>query len=317
MMKIISLMCAVLLAGVVCIVDVRTVYAEDQSIALQIKPLAMPAVTDKGYKGRMTMTPYMEVVSEEAVERLCGRLPRLMDAILLAFEDQPVRLSDPQADMSQRQEALRILVDQTIGTGVFKAFYLVPGSVKRGEGTEMIDLAGAKRECQPIRELPWIVTEAAEAAAVAAMPAPAQIRPPDYIAPSPLSEDELLKAEAELMAEEPVRRPFPGEPAKSKPFASSQVITAVILIGLGGIMMVIGSYIGYQVAKIRRERRREERRQARRDRRSGVDRRSRSDGPPVSGERRQSEDRRKLQDRRKAEDRRTKRDRREEPEPEN
>ena len=181
----------------------------------------------------------------------------------------------------------------------------------------MIDLAGAKRECQPIRELPWIVTQTAETAAVAAPPVPAQIRPPDYIEPSPLSEDELMKAEAELMAEQPVRKPFPGEPAKSKPLASSQVITAVILIGLGGIMMVIGSYIGYQVAKIRRERRRQERRQARRDRRAGGDRRNRTDGPPESGERRQGEDRRKLQDRRKAQDRRTNRDRREETEPEN
>jgi hypothetical protein len=302
--------------------DPRGLQAADGTVALQIKPLAMPAVTDKGYKGRMTMTPYVVVTDAKAVARLCGRLPRLLDAVLLAFEDNPVALSDPAADMAGRQDVLRTLTDETIGTGVFAAFYLVPGSVERGEGTEMIEVPGGVRECQPIRELPWIVQEtaakqqravSASEAVTSVMPSPSSVSG-EAIAPSPLTEEQLLKAEAELNAEQPIRKPFPGAPPGARSDKEMPVKVAIIVAGIGGLMMVIGSYIGYQVAKIRGERRRQERRKARRDRRAGVDRRRRSDGPPSTGERRLGEDRRKLDERRKAEDRRSKRDRRAETE---
>jgi len=283
---------------------------------LQIKPLAMPAVTDKGYRGRMTMTPYIEVVGTEGVQRLCNRLSRLLDAVLVAFEEQPVQLSDPAGDMAARQDAMREIVDATIGTGVFRAIHLVPGSVNRGDGTEMIDVNGGTRECQPIKALPWTIRETApevpsiqNTAQALGATAPVQ---PDGDAPSPLSEAELMKVEAELLAEQPVRKPFPGEPEPKDPVVEP-VTTAFVLIGLGGIMMVIGSYIGYQVAKIRRERRRRERRKARKERRGGADRRQRNDGPPASGERRKGDERRKIKDRRQASDRRGDKDRRFEP----
>jgi len=287
--------------------------AQEKSVFLQIKPLAMPAVTDKGYRGRMTMTPYVEVAGAESVQRLCGRLPRLMDSILVAFEEQPVRLADPAGDMAARQDALKEIVDTAIGTGVFRAIHLVTGSVNRGDGTELIEVEGGTRECQPIKALPWTVRESVPAPSpMAQTEASATPVLPDGDAPSPLSEAELLKAEAELMAEQPIRNPFPGEPKPDAPDIS-RVTIALVLIGLGGVMMVIGSYIGYQVAKIRRERRRRERRKARKDRRGGADRRQRQDGPPASGERRKGEERRKSKDRRQAKDRRGKGDRRFEP----
>lgn len=304
---------AVLMA--VHVFDAQPVSAQDRNIVLQIKPLAMPAVTDKGYRGRMTMTPYVEVTDADAVERLCGRLPRLMDAILVAFEEDPVQLADTDADMMRRQEAMRTLVDTTIGTGVFETFYLVQGSVDRGAGTEMISVVGGTRECQPIRALPWDpqVATAVDKPQAATDAAPVL---PEGTAPSPLSEAALLKAEAELMAENPIRAPFPGEPKLPSSAAPSPLVITLVIAGLGGLMLIIGSYIGYQVAKIRRERRRLERRQAHKDRRAGTDRRQRQDGPPASGERRTKADRRQISDRRKAEDRRTKRDRRAERDPE-
>jgi hypothetical protein len=293
--------------------------AQEKPVVLQLKPLPMPAITEKGYQGRMTMTPYMEVVDNKAVEKLCSRLPRLMDAMIVFFEEQPVLLANPVEDLKNRQTELRQLVDETIGKGVFTSFYLVTGSVGRGDGTALIDVSGGTRECQPIREIPEIV----KAAAAVPVSKPVTDAPvstsglntDENIAPS--SEAELLRAEAELNAEQPIRNPFPGEPKIDRSNRSSSVIMAVVLIGVCGLMMIIGSYIGYQVAKIRRERRRKERRQARGDRRAGGDRRQRQDGPPASGERRGADDRRKVEDRRQNQDRRTKRDRRTESDPEN
>ncbi len=293
---------------------------QEKPVALQLKPLPMPAITEKGYQGRMTMTPYMEVVDNKAVERLCSRLPRLMDAMIVFFEESPVLLADPAEDLKNRQIALRQLVDETIGKGVFTSFYLVTGSVDRGDGTAKIEVKGGTRECQPIREMPEIVKEAVAppvSEPVTAVPESSTGPNTDEnIAPSPLSEAELLRAEAELNAEQPIRSPFPGAPRVESSYRSSTVIMAVVLIGVCGLMMIIGSYIGYQVAKIRRERRRKERRQAPRDRRTGGDRRQRQDGPPESGERRGADDRRKVEDRRQDQDRRSKRDRRTESDPE-
>lgn len=305
-----------------------------EPVAVQIKPVAMPAITEKGYQGRTTFTPYIEVRDAAAVERLCGRLPRLMDAYLVALEERPVQLGDVGLDIASRQDMFKSLADTSVGTGVFKAFYLVRGSKTRGEGTEAYFLDGATRECTPVKYLPWTASvpvpaaEQAEArqrsapdTEAAAEPEGADIPTPEIMptgdAPSPLSDEQLARAEAELLADLPeAPKTFPGAPAGARKQAPGLVETALVLLGIAGVMMVVGSYVGYQVAKARRERRRKERRKARQDRRAGVERRQRSDGPPASGERRAVDERRKTSDRRKG-DRRMKKDRRDEPESEN
>ncbi len=298
-----------------------------EPVALQLKPVAMPAITDKGYQGRTTFTPYIEVENEKAAQRLCERLPRFMDAVLVALEEKPVRLADVALDIASRQSELRALADTSVGKGIFKAFYLLRGSKDRAEGTEAYFIDGSTRECTPIKALPWTVE--APVSAAEGIPAPAaEGRTPALsepasdtpaAAPSPLTKAELDRAEAELLADLPTEpRPFPGAPAGAKRGVSADfVVVALVILGLGGVMMVLGSYIGYQVAKIRRDRRRRERRKARKDRRAGVERRQGNDGPPASGERRQGEDRRAGEDRRKSEDRRAAKDRRQESEPEN
>lgn len=299
------------------------VSAHAESVALQLKPVAMTAITEKGYQGRTTFTPYIEVEDAKAVERLCARLPRLMDGILVTLEERPVQLANVALDIASRQHMFKLITDGTIGTGVFRAFYLVQGSKSRGEGTEAYFLDGATRECTPIRYLPWTtsvpVASAGDGGGVSAIPAPATAVDPSAPpareippegAPSPLSEEELARAEAELLADLPEPKPFPGAPPGARREAPNTVVMALVLLGLAGVMMVVGSYVGYRVAKTRRDRRRLERRLAKKDRRTGIERRQRADGPPAAGERRSGDDRRKVDDRRKAEDRRSKRDRR-------
>lgn len=304
-------------------------FAQAEGVAVQLKPVAMTAITEKGYQGRTTFTPYIEVEDAAAVERLCARLPRLMESMLVALEERPVQLANVALDIASRQHMFKLMTDGSVGTGVFRAFYLVQGSKTRGEGTEAYFLDGATRECTPIRYLPWTVSVPAagalvEGAATASQaPAltpsvdpgapPAREIPPEG-APSPLSEEELARAEAELLADLPEPKPFPGAPPGARRGAPNTVVMALVLLGLAGGMMVVGSYVGYRVAKIRRDRRRRDRRMAKKDRRTGVERRQRADGPPSSGERRSGDDRRKVKDRRQTEDRRTQNDRRAESE---
>ena len=144
--------------------------ARAETVALQLKPVAMPAITDKGDQGRTTFTPYVEVESEQAAQRLCARLPRFMDAVLVALEDKPVRLADVALDIASRQSDLKALADTSVGTGVFKAFYLLRGSKDRAEGTEAYFIDGTTRECTPIKALPWTVDTPVNAAETVTLP---------------------------------------------------------------------------------------------------------------------------------------------------
>lgn len=301
-------------------------HTADTQIAVQFQALTLPAISEKGYRGRTTVTPYMKVKDPDALARVCGRLPRLLDVMHLAFEEKPVLLSDRVNDLAARQDELGQQIEGSLGKGIFEGFYLVQGTKLRGEGTELLSIDGGNPECQPIKYLPWerkppeVVVEIAKAAKEL-QSQPQKFNRLSEMAqvfsdqtPGPLTDAQLAEAEKELLADVPVRKSFP--PAPPKPgMDKSWILTAIVIVGLSGLMLLIGSYIGYQVAKIRRDRRRAERRLKKMNRRSGIERRQRQDGPPEDGERRVAKaDRRSGEDRRvRAEaDRRASRDRRDE-----
>ncbi len=277
--------------------------ATDDGVAIQLKSIGLPAVTDKGYRGRTTVTPYIVVLNKDVIERFCGRWPRVVDAVLIAFENAPVDLKNKETDLASRQNTLGKHIEEAVGVGVFKNLYLVAGSKRRAAGTEILSSKFGTRECQPIKYLPW-----------------------EKVIPKPLrqaaettvkSQPAVVEAEAERAPEavEPTRetpaKPFPSEPKVEK--GPSWMLITVALIAMSGVTIIVGSYIGYQVAKIRRDRRRKERRMKKKDRRSGLERRLAQGPIPLEGERRSGIDRRSGLDRREVEkERRANRDRRDE-----
>lgn len=303
------------------------------AIAVQFKAMTLPAVSEKGYLGRTSLTPYMLVTDAEALQRVCERLPRLLDVIQVAFDESPVKLSDRVNDLAARQKVLATKIEASLGTGVFEGFYLVQGSRRPAEGTEPLQLEGGNRDCQPIMYFPWereIPTAARDAMATIAAtvepPSEAPDVPPSEAStamPAPLIAQQQAPSLNETLQpydndplpspEEIARtmsRKFPPEPPK--PEQPPWVMFGLVIMGMAGAMLVIGSYIGYQVAKIRRERRRKDRRMKKKDRRLGKERRLRSDGPPAEGERREGTDRRTDEDRHK-QDRRDMSENRDEP----
>lgn len=297
----------VALALTVFMVGPNEALADQETVAVQLNPLAITAISENGYKGRSVVTPYFRVKDAKALGRLCGRLPRLTDVMLIAFNETPAELGRLKEHIAERQNEFESRVESVIGTGVFDGLFIVSGAKKRGEGTELADVAGGTQTCQPIKQFPWEVAASEQSAMT--KPVPYANEESGSVRPSPLSEQELAAAEAELLAEQPPRGEFPGEPALSGTNSSSMVMFGVFVFGLGGIMLIAGSYIGYQVAKIRRERRRRDRRKLRKERRSPIDRRQQQLEMPEGGDRRKGSDRRQVDDRRKA-DRRDRRDRR-------
>jgi len=297
----------VLAALTVFLIGPNDTRAAEGAVAVQLNPLAITAISENGYKGRSVVTPYFRVTDAKALGRFCGRLPRLTDVMLIAFNENPAELGRLKEQIAERQSEFKSRIESVIGTGVFQGFFLVPGAKKRGEGTELSEVSGGTQTCQPLKQFPWEVAGSNQP--VQAKPVPYVNPESESIRPSPLSERELAAAEAELLAEQPPRGAFPGEPALSGTNSSSMVMFGVFVFGLGGVMLIAGSYIGYQVAKIRRERRRRDRRKLRKERRSPADRRQNQVELPEGGDRRKGRDRRLVDDRRKA-DRRDKRDRR-------
>jgi len=108
----------------------------------------------------------------------------------------------------------------------------------------------------------------------------------------------LSDAELERFLENELHGVFPNEP--EKPQSPPWVEITLAVFGLTGLLLVVGSYIGYQVGKVRRDRRRKDRRKMRKERRSGKDRRQLDKGPlpgipdrrASGGERRSGDDRR-------------------------
>lgn len=283
---------------------------DDGSVAIQLKSIGLPAISEKGYRGRTTVTPYIEVTNEDAIERFCGRLPRVVDAILIAFEEKPVDLKDKNGDLASRQGDLGRHIEEAVGTGVFKRLHLVAGSKRRGAGSEMISSRYGTRDCQPVAYLPWEKPSPKELGTVAESATNAQ--PVTTAGPETAGQGTATTTEQTIA--EPIRelpaKSFPAPPIVGK--GPSWIVITIALIAMSGFTIVIGSYIGYQVAKIRRERRRKDRRMKKKDRRSGLERRL-AEGPlPEGGERRTGADRRSGIDRRDAQDRRSKRDRRDE-----
>ena len=277
----------------------------DESVAIQLKSLGLPAISEKGYRGRTTVTPYIEVINKDVIQRFCGRWPRVIDALLIAFEEAPVDLKDKQSDLASRQDALGRHIEEAVGTGIFKKLYLVAGSKRRAAGTEIMSSKFGTRDCQPIQYLPWekeVPKEIRKAAESVVATQPTAQR----VAPEPKAEPEPEVAEP---AREKPAKPFPSAPKIDT--GPSWAVIIIALIAMSGVTIVVGSYIGYQVAKIRRDRRRQERRMKKKDRRSGVERRLAQGPLPLQGERRSGIDRRSGLDRREVEkERRANRDRR-------
>lgn len=280
-------------------------HAAAEPVAVQIKSVTIPGISEKGYRGRTAVTPYVVVQSEDVLERFCGRWPRVIDAILIAFENAPVDLKDKAADLASRQDELGRHIEEAVGISVFQNLYLVAGAKRPGAGTEKKSSRFATRQCQPIEYLPWEKE----------MPEPIRQAAKSIVSSqqsAPPTTSEETESTSGIDAGEPVReipaKPFPAAPVREK--GPSWVVIAIALAAMSGITIIVGSYIGYQVAKIRRDRRRKDRRMKKKDRRSGLERRL-AEGPlPDEGDRRSGQDRRTGKDRRDELDRRAKRDRR-------
>lgn len=267
---------AAILIGAVCAALAPRPAAADGPVHVQIKTIPIAAVSAKGYQGRTTVTPYMTVKSADVLKRLCGRVPVLLDVLAEAFEDEPLKLADIGGDLQSRQQALGKSIEDALGINLFEAIYVLRGGHERGEMTQMIDMDGGTRDCQPIAYLPWARPDGAAE--------PAQPRQQDIIK-SPLSRDDPMAPEAQLsdaelerFLERELKGVFPGAPPKPKGMPVPLITLAVF--ALTGILLIAGSYIGYQVGKMRRDRRRLDRRKRRKDRRSGKDRRDLDLGPP-------------------------------------
>lgn len=279
--------------------------AAAEPVAIQMKSINLPGISEKGYRGRTAVTPYVLIQDEDVIERFCGRWPRVIDAMLIAFENAPVDLKDKAADLASRQDALGKHIEEAVGVDVFTKLYLVSGSKRPAAGTKKKSSKFGTRDCQPIQFLPWEKE----------MPEPIRRVTESIVSSGQTNEpaaSEQTGSAAEIEASEPIRelpsKPFPAAPIRDK--GPSWVVIAIALVAMSGITIIVGSYIGYQVAKIRRDRRRKDRRMKKKDRRSGLERRL-AEGPlPDEGDRRAGQERRTGKDRRDELDRRAKRDRR-------
>ncbi len=233
--------------------------AQQGPVALQLKPMALTAISPNGYRGRTTVTVYLEVDDDDAFRYVCRHLPRVVDAIVVAFDQQPMTIDALVAKLESRQDELGGLIEDALGVGVFSRLHVVAGSRRRGEGTKTVAIAGGSPECQAIQYIPWTSES-----------------PPDAATQVNTIEGERAAARAAIEAERDAKG---EEPQRS--FA--EIILEVpdwalwvsALVGFAGIGLMIAGYVGYKIGKKRRrDRRQRERRMRNPDRRGAEDRRT-------------------------------------------
>jgi len=187
--------------------------AAAEPVAIQLKTITLPGISEKGYRGRTGVTPYVLLQNEDVIERFCGRWPRVVDAILIAFENAPVDLKDKAADLASRQDALGKHIEEAVGIGVFNKLYLVAGSKRPAAGTEKKSSRFGTRECQPIQYLPWEKE----------MPEPIRRVAESIVSSGQVTSpaaSEQTESTTGVEAREPVRelpaKPFPAAPVREK-----------------------------------------------------------------------------------------------------
>jgi len=278
---------------------VSPVAAADREVALQLRSMTLPAISAKGLKGKTSLTPYVVLSDIGAVPLFCGKLVEISPVLAADFTDDPIQLAAIAEDLSARRQRLQEIVQLIAGARIVKDLQLVQGSKTRGAGTELMDVPGGNAGCQPIKYLPW--TRHAEApmqlppptksaGTVAVQPIPPAEAPS---APPSLSDNFPNESEEQLTAEYERRKAFSASPSKIKP--PPMIVIVLMLSALAGLMLILGSYIGYRVAKARRERRRKDRRH---NQRRMAKRRNLADAAPPAAERRGTDDRREPEERR-------------------
>ena len=161
---------------------------DNGSVAVQVNPLAITATTVNGYTGRTIVTPYSSVANAKALPRLCGRLPRLTEVILIAFNETPADIARLKEHIAERQDEFKTQIESVIGVGVFNGFYATVGAYKR----VLAEVDGGTQACQPIEQFHW---DAAEYKAPKEIkPVPEVVIKNDAVRKSPLSESELAAA---------------------------------------------------------------------------------------------------------------------------
>lgn len=234
------------------------VVAQSGPIALQLKPMALTAITPNGYRGRTTVTVYLEVVDEDAFRYVCHHLPRVVDAIVVAFEQQPLTMDALVAKLESRQDELGGLIEDALGVGVFSRMHIVAGSRRRGEGTRMVRIDGGSPECQAIEEIPWTLD-----------------MPPDAARRINEIEAERAATRAAVEAAQQASMDASKPEGLGSPLNTSDwMLWLLAFLAVAGIGLMIAGYVGFKIGKKkRRDRRQLERRMANPDRRDGEDRR--------------------------------------------
>ncbi len=246
------------------------VSAAESPFAVQLRTMGLQAVSEAGHRGRTVATVYIEVPDQRGFVLLCRNLPRVLDAILLNFEQAPMFVSQRAAVLTDRQLELGALIERSAGEGTFRRMHIVTGSRQRGEGTTVLAIDGGSRDCQPIRNIPW-----------------QNETPPDAAQVINAFEGERAALRAAALAEQ-----SDTEAADDGGFQISVAwIWIIALMAIGGFAMIGIAVFLKKSGKRRKDRRAKERRA--RERRAQDDRRAGGTKPSGSSERRAGGERRK------------------------
>lgn len=114
-----------------------------------------PLVTSDGVLNQAPMTLYLMVDGQGSVETLCRFVPRVLEAVTITVDNNPIVVSGNEYQLGDLGTRLLRTVNKAFKTPQVSGVFLSPVSRRMGEGSAIQDLPGNSNKCRGLKNLPF------------------------------------------------------------------------------------------------------------------------------------------------------------------
>lgn len=104
-------------------------------VLVQLLPLMAPT---RSRAGVVPVTPFVGIKAEMESSAICGRVPRIRDAIVSTLHNHPIPLADGVPDLTDAAGPLKASLAAVVEGDVVVEVRLMEGSLRMGQGVESL-----------------------------------------------------------------------------------------------------------------------------------------------------------------------------------
>ncbi len=123
-------------------------------IPVQLRTFSIPTLSGNGWLGRGPLTMVLVVRGERGVSRLCRYMPRVLEAITLTVDQNPVPIINDKYQLDEIGAPLHKAINRALPKPLVIRLHLFPVVRKVGKNAEVLVLRGTDENCMGLKEMP-------------------------------------------------------------------------------------------------------------------------------------------------------------------